>query len=107
MTKEQPDRKQVAKRVSVAQVVSVVEKTRSERWAAFANRHGNWGRELVLYLARQRSGLTLKEIGEALGIPEYKTAGKAVQRFTLALPRDKAKQRLAKECLIELSLVET
>jgi putative transposase len=107
VTKEQPDRKQVAKRVSVAQVVSVVEKTRSEGWAAFANRHGDWGRELVLYLARQRSGLTLKEIGEALGIPEYKAVGKAVQRFALALPRDKAKQRLANECLNELSLVET
>ena len=107
VTKEQPDRKQVAKRVTVAQVVAVVEKTRSEGWAVFANRHGDWGRELVIYLARQRSGLTLKEIGEALGISEYKTVGKAVQRFALALSRNKAKQRLAKECLNELSLVET
>ena len=107
VTKEQPDRKQVTKRVTVAQVVSVVEKTRGEGWPAFANRHGDWGRELVLYLARQRSGLTLMEIGEALGIPEYKTVGKAVQRFALALPRDNAKQRLVKERMHGLSLVET
>lgn len=33
--------------------------------------------------------------------------GTAVQRFAVALPRDKRKQRPAKECLNELSLVET
>ena len=69
--------------------------------------HGDWGRELVLYLARQRSGLTLSEIGAALGIKEYKTVGKAVQRFATALSRDVEKRRLVKECKNELSLVET
>lgn len=38
----------------------------------FANRHGDWTRELVLYLARLRSGLTLREIGDALGMAEHK-----------------------------------
>jgi len=54
---------------------------------------------LVLYLARQRTGLTLKEIGAALGIDEYKDVGKAVQRFTGALHQDIAKRRLTAECL--------
>jgi hypothetical protein len=107
VTKEQPARQQVLKRVTVAQVVAVVERQRGEPWAGFAQRHGDWGRELVLYLARQRTGLTLKEIGTALGIEEYKTVGKAVQRFTAALSEDEAKRRLVKECLHELSLVET
>ncbi|MBU1695096.1 MAG: transposase [Verrucomicrobia bacterium] len=107
VTKEQPDRKQVLKRVTVAEVVSVVEKHRGESWADFSNRHGDWGRELVLYLARQRSGLTLREIGVALGIEEYKTIGKAVERFTAALSRDGIKRRIVKVCLDELSLVET
>jgi REP element-mobilizing transposase RayT len=106
MTKEQPARRQVLRRVTVAQVVAVVERHRGEPWTAFAQRHGDWGRELVLYLARQRTGLTLKEIGAALGIGEYKTVGKAVQRFTAAISEDGAKRRLAKECLHELSLVE-
>ena len=42
-----------------------------------------------------------------LGIKEYKTAGKAVQRFAAALSGDKVKRRLVKECLHEMSLVET
>lgn len=107
VTKEQPARKQLMKGVPVRDVVTVVEKKRGEAWTEFSNRHGDWGRELVLYLARQRSGLTLKEIGMALGIGEYKTVGKAVQRFAITLSQDKAKQRLVKECLIEMSLVET
>jgi len=106
VTKEQPDRKQVLNCVTVAEVVSVVEKKRGEAWAEFSNRHGDWGRELVLYLARRRSGLTLSEIGTALGISEYKTVGKAVQRFAAALPRDRAKRQLVEECLNEMSLVD-
>ena len=107
VTKEQPDRKQVLKRVTVAEVVAVVEKRRGEAWAEFSNRHGDWGRELVLYLARQRTGLTLSEIGAALGIKEYKTVGKAVQRFAAAMSGDRVRRRLVKECLTEMSLVET
>ena len=107
VTKEQPARKQVLPCVTVAQVRSVVEQQRGERWAEFSHRHGDWGRELVLYLARQRSGLPLREIGAALGIGEYKTVGKAVQRFDASLARDAAKRKLVKECLNQLSLVET
>jgi putative transposase len=107
VTKEQPDREQVLKRVTPADVVKVVERKRGETWTEFSNRHGDWGRELVLYLARRRSGLTLGEIGMALGIKEYKTVGRAVQRFAADMSRDRAKRRLVKECLVEMSLVET
>jgi chromosomal replication initiation ATPase DnaA len=61
----------------------------------------------VLYLARKRSGLTLKEIGHELGIREYKTVSRAVQRFEASLPGDRSKRRMVKECLYELSQVET
>ena len=107
VTKEQPARKQVLKRATVAEVVSVVEKKRGATWAEFSNRHGDWGRELVLYLARQRSGLTLSAIGAALGMKEYKTVAKAIQRFASALSRDATKRRLVKECLNDMSNVET
>lgn len=107
LTKEQPARMQVAKRATVAMVVSLVERKRGEKWGEFSCRHGDWGRELVLYLARKRSGLTLKEIGHELGIREYKTVSRAVQRFEASLPGDRSKRRMVKECLYELSQVET
>ncbi len=40
-------------------------------WADFSSRHGDWGRELVMYLARKRSGLTLRGIGTAIPHPAY------------------------------------
>lgn len=107
VTNEQPQRRQLAKRVTVIDVVKVVERRRGVRWAEFCDCHGDWNRELVLYLARQRSGLTLRQIGEALGIAEYKTVGKAVQRFEASLANDAAKRRSVGDCLLDLSLVET
>jgi hypothetical protein len=40
--------------------------------------------------ARKRSGLTLRQIGETLGGLEYKTVGKAVQRFEASLKKSPA-----------------
>ena len=62
---------------------------------------------MVRYLARKRSGLTLGQIGAALGGLEYKTVGKAVQRFEAGLAGDRAKRQAAQEYLDELSIVET
>ena len=105
--KEQPDRVQVMKRVTPADVVKVVERKRGEVWSEFADRHGDWGRELALYLARRRCGLTLGEIGCYFGIAEYKTVAAAVERFEVAIKKDLAKRRMIKECLYELSKTET
>jgi hypothetical protein len=114
VTKEQPARRELARLVSIERIVELVEKTRGESWGAFSERHGDWGRELVLYLARQRSGLTLKEIGEALTAlegsggkaMEYPAIAKAVKRFEASLAGEHVRRRLARECLNELSIVQ-
>ena len=107
MGKEQPTRAQVLKRVTPADVVRVVERQRGARWAEFSNRHGDWGRESVLYLVRRRSGLTLSEIGQTFGIAEYKTVAAAIKRFDVSLAKDAAKRRMVKACLYEMSQMET
>ena len=107
VSKEQPDRAQMVKRVTPADVVRVVEEKRGEGWAAFSNRYGDWGRELVLYLVRRRSGLTLSEIGQAFGIAEYKTVAAAIKRFEGSLAKDADKSRMVTACLREMSKVET
>ena len=107
VTKEQPARRELVRCVPVPALVALVERERGETWAEFSGRHGDWRRELVLYLARKRSGLTLRQIGAELGGLEYKTVGKAVQRFEQSLARDAEKRRTAASCLAQLSLVET
>ena len=107
VSREQPARRHLTSSVPVTTIVRLVEQKRGESWETFAQCHGDWGRELVLYLARKRSGLTLRQIGEALGEKQYKTVGKAVQRFEASLAHDRARRQLTAECLRELSFVET
>ena len=106
VTKEQPMRKCLKSGVGIATIVRLVEDERGESWAEFANRHADWGRELVIYLARKRTGLTLKQIGEALGGLEYKTTGKAVQRFEASLATNGTRRKLTHSLLEQMSLVE-
>jgi hypothetical protein len=49
-------------------VVKAVESVKGEPWSDFVNRHGDWGRDMALYVGRLRCGLTLKELGDYTGM---------------------------------------
>jgi putative transposase len=103
---EQPARRQLARAIPLDAIVRAAEHARGAKWEQFCGRYGDWGRELALYVARKRSGLTLRQIGAALGGLEYKTVGKAVQRFEVALAKDVTRRRALERCLAELSIVD-
>ncbi len=107
VTQEQPDREQVLKRVSPSDIIKVVERIRGEPWAEFVDRHGDSGRDLALYLARRRSGLTLGALGREFGITEYKTVAAAIKRFEMSLTKDSSKRKMAGRCIREMQKVET
>jgi REP element-mobilizing transposase RayT len=107
VTKEQPMRKCLKSGVGIATIVRLVEDERGESWAEFANRYGDWGRELVMYLARKRSGLTLREIGDALDGVEYKNVSKAVRRFADSLANHSNRRKIARSLLSHLANGET
>jgi hypothetical protein len=46
--REQPGLRQLTARPSLDQVIAVVEQIKGERWSAFRDRYGDWGRDLVL-----------------------------------------------------------
>ena len=104
VSSEQPQRAQL---VPLDKIVKIVEAFHGERWSVFSARHGDWSRELVFYLARKRSGLTLQQIGTALNVNNYKTVSKALQRFALSLANDPDRRAAAEDCLAQLSNVET
>jgi len=107
VTNEQPARKQLVRCVPLPAIVQAVERYRGEPWAQFADWHGDWGRELTLYLARRRSGLTLRQIGEALGTLDYKAVNHAIRRFEAVLPDRPEMRRAVDKCLNELAKGET
>ena len=65
--REQPGMKRLRSTVKVVDVIHAVEVVKGEAWERFRDRHGDCGRDMVLWLARQRSGLTLRELGGAVG----------------------------------------
>jgi len=107
ITREQPDRKYLRDTVDFEKIVSVVEKEKKEKWRDFRDRHHDNGRDLVLYLARLRSGLTMREIGDRAGGLDYKVVEKAVERFGGKVRRDRSLGLLVQQCLKQMSDVGT
>ena len=67
-----------------AYVLTAVEAVKGESWADFADRKGDWGRDLALYVGRTRCGLTLGELGKHAGMNAL-AVSKAVTRFSARL----------------------
>jgi len=86
--KEQPSWRALCPRPGWEDVVAALERVRGERWIEFRDRHGDWGRDLALYMARRRCGMTLKELGQAVGGLDYRSVGWAVRQTDRRLQRD-------------------
>ena len=75
------------------EVVKAVEAVKGEPWAAFADRQGDWGRDLALTIGRMRCGLTLRELGGQAGGMGVQAVAKACGRMNERLKTDKGLQR--------------
>ena len=63
---------------------------RGASWTDFKDRHGDWGRDLALYVLRMRGGVTLREAARCVGIAHYQTAAQALLRLKRRLITDQA-----------------
>jgi len=87
--KEQPALKWLPSRPRWKKVVAVVEAIKGQKWEEFRNRHGDWGRDLALYLGRKYGGLKLKELAHQVGGLDYRTVSWAVDRFGKRAAKEK------------------
>ena len=74
-------------------VIKAAERVKGEDWETFRARHGDPGAALVMLVARRCTGLTLREIGEALGGRDYAAVGMAIKRLDRRLSEDKLLRR--------------
>jgi hypothetical protein len=86
--REQPGARQLNGPVSWEQIVQAVEMVKGEPWPQFRDRHGDWGRDVALWVGRRRGRLTLRELAELAGGLDYTTAGAAVSRTGRRLAHD-------------------
>lgn len=87
--REQPAMRRLRERHTLDDVVRVMERIKREPWESFRDRHGDWGRDAVLWLARKHCGMTLKELGAAVGGVDYVTVCTAVRRLEQRSQRDR------------------
>jgi hypothetical protein len=87
--REQPALRRLRERSAWGEVVRVMERIKREPWERFRDRHGDWGRDAVLWLARRHCGMTLKELGTAVGGIDYVTVCTSARRLEQRAGRDR------------------
>ena len=79
--RETHGRKDLRREVAWAEVVKAVETVKEAKWATFVNHYGDWGRDMTLWIARRRGGMTLRELGEEAGGMDYSAVSEAIRQF--------------------------
>ena len=79
--REQPALRKLEHRLKWADIVSALEQVKGEKWDAFSQRYGDWGRDAALWLGRRRGRYRLGELGELAGGMDYAAVGQAISRF--------------------------
>lgn len=102
--RELPGKRALRARVSYSDVIEAVESIRGEPAEMFMEEYGGWGRGLVIWGSRQYTGMTLRELGEAMG-KDYGAIAMQLKRFEERSRKDRhasrAKSRLAKLLLVK------
>lgn len=104
--REQPAIRQWNRLLAFERVTAAVESVKGEKWEAFCNRRGDWGRDVSLWLGRKHCGLTLKELGIQVGA-DYQAVSKAIVRMQSRLLDDGRLRNAVKRAEHELSNVQT
>ena len=92
--RESRGREDLSRWMRFDEIVKVVERIRKEKWAEFRDRHGDNGRDLILWAGRRFGGMTLKELGDCAGRMDYSAVAVAILRLVARSKRDRALRRL-------------
>jgi REP element-mobilizing transposase RayT len=103
--REQPALRRWDRVLPFEAVVAAMEGVKGESWPAFRDRRGDPGRDLVLWAARRRCGLTLRALGEKAGGIDYLTVSKAIGRIARRARDDRRVARLREKLDRQLSNV--
>ena len=89
---EQAPARVLRRRVHWQKLVKAAERIRGKRWEDWAERHGDWGRDGLMYVAVRYGGLRLTEVVREVRM-KYQAAAQGVKRFGQALAEDSDRRR--------------
>jgi hypothetical protein len=92
--REQPALRRWERALAFESIVAATERVKGESWAAFRDRRGDAGRDIVLWLARRHCGLTLPALGAKAGGIDYLAASKAISRMGQRLEQSHSLRQL-------------
>jgi hypothetical protein len=78
-------------------VIAAVEAVKGEKWDEFRERHGDSGRDMVLYLGRRVCGMKLGELAKAVGLGNDAVVATNVKRYERRLQSQRREQNLMKQ----------
>jgi putative transposase len=100
-TEQKPLRALEKPLVDWERIIAAIEKLWNESWEEVSQRHGDPGREMAMLIARRYGGMSLGEIGEAVGGLQYPAVSDAVRRISAGLKMDEAlEKRFKRLCKI-------
>jgi hypothetical protein len=87
----------------LVEIIHAVEGIKREKWETFIDRHGDWGRDLALYLGRKDGGLKLRALGRAAGLGAT-AVNMAVRRASAKIRDNPALAAALKQCRNQLQM---
>jgi hypothetical protein len=97
-------RRLAAERPGLDVVIGCAESVKGEKWEEFKDRHGDSGRDLVLYLGRKVCGLKLAELAEAVGLKDYAVVAMGIRRYEAKANRPGKDRKELKQIAIMLNI---
>ena len=88
--RESAGRRRVRRRYEFDEIIDMVERLRGERWLEFRDRHGDWGRDVVLWAARLYGGYKLTELTTKIGGADYTAIFMAIKRLVPRAAKDRS-----------------
>ena len=94
--REQPGLKEITRRWQFEELIALVGKHKGESWEEYAERRGDWGRDMVLWLARKHTMMTNRELAERVGRIDDSAVAQAVRRLATRIEQDAALGRISR-----------
>lgn len=91
-SRETERRGRLKRRIRFEDVLRAVEVSRGESRSAWLARHGDWGKWMVLRVARTHTGMTLAELGEAIGGKDYAAVAVGLKTFDRKYQKERGLQ---------------